>query len=101
MARTAALLAAVLLLAGASAEPQLRPRRALLRTELQAADYYAATAAEHALGLRLLVKFSDGLAIRGGSGGVRSELEHSRGHVAAINRTIAQLGAVAVEPLLS
>ena len=94
MARTAALLAAALLAGLRRSRSCGRGARCSARSCRQQTTTQRRRRAR--LGLRLLVKFSDGLAIRGGSGGVRSELEGSRGHVSAINRIVAKLGAAAV-----
>jgi hypothetical protein len=87
----------------------LRPRAHVMQTRLQSAATYERIAAENGgLGLRLLAKFADGLALRpvAGGSGVASELDTSRAHVRAVNRTLASLGVAGtggahLQPVLS
>ena len=95
---------AALALASAAA---LAPRAHVMGTQLKPAAAYTAIAEEHGLGLRLVVKFADGLAIRSsspphGSGhaeGVTTTIEASRAHATEINRTLAAHRAT-VRPVL-
>lgn len=86
----------------------LGPRAHVMTTHLQPAAMYTAVAHEHGLGLRLVVKFADGLDIRGSAaahgstraGGVTTTVEASRLHAVEINHTLAAHGAT-VRPVLA
>jgi len=84
----------------APAKASLAPRAHVMETHLRPPAAYEAFADEHGLGLRLVVKFKDGLAIRAAHMGVSTHLEASRPHVLAINRTLAAHGA-ALRPVLA
>eukprot|EP01043_Picozoa_sp_COSAG02_P051798 COSAG02_NODE_5497_length_4280_cov_7.072232_2_plen_375_part_00 len=101
--------AAMVAASGTTAAASLAPRAHVMSTHLKSAATYSAIADESDLGLRLVVKFADGLAIRSSptaahgathAEGVTSTIETSRPHAMDINRTLAAHGAT-VRPVLA